>query len=161
MFDEASVRRDATGQFAVKSGSASDVRLYTRFEDEWVLDDGASMLVEHPHRYTGYRKAWYRLPDGTPVGMIHWSDREEEYTVPCICDIEVREEHRGQGHARRMIQEVEARIGGRLHTTGSFTPEGRTALEAKTPQHPWIPKEEHGCSPMTFVHDWDDLRAKH
>lgn len=160
MFDEASVRRDRTGKFTIRDGSESVVALFSRFDDEWVSEDGTSMLIERS-RHEGYHRAWYRLPDGTPVGMIHWSNRQEEYTVPCICDIEVREEYRGQGHARRMIQEVEQRTGVRLHTTGGFTPEGRAALEAMTPQHPFMPKPQYGYDSMAFVHDWDDLVSKH
>lgn len=160
MFREDAVRRDNGGRFAVQEGSRPDITLTRHFDDVWEFEDGGSMLVENA-RHPAFRTAWYRLADGTPVGMIHWSDRKEEREVAVICDIEVREEYRGSGHARRMIQEVEERIGRPLHTTGSFTPEGRAALEAKTPQHPWWPESEYGFDSMTFVHDWDDLRTKH
>lgn len=160
MFREGDVRRDHGGRFAAQEGSRPDITLNRHFDDTWELEDGSSMLIEN-QRHPAFRKAWYRLPDGTPVGMIHWSDRKGEREVAVVCDIEVREEYRGSGHARRMIQEVEERIGRRLHTTGSFTPEGREALEALTPQHPWEPKPRYGFDSMTFVHDWDDLRTKH
>lgn len=160
MFQESSVRRDKGGQFAPKSGSKPDITLTRHFDDVWEFEDGSTMLVEN-ERHPAFRTGWHRLADGTPVGMIHWPDRKGEREVAVVCDIEVREEHRGNGYAGRMIREVEERIGRPLHTTGSFTPEGRAALETLTPQHPWEPKPRYGFDSMTFVHDWDDLRKKH
>lgn len=119
------------------------------------------MLIEQASRYhPEYRRGWLRLADGTPVGMIHWSEKTGEYERPCICDIEVREEYRGRGYAKRLIHAVEDQLGDRLHTTGSFTPEGRAALSHETPQHPGFPVEgpQHDFRSMNFVHDWENLQ---
>lgn len=131
-----------------------------RWTELWEFNDDSTMLVENASRYNpAYKRGWLRLADGTVVGMIHWSNREGESERPCICDIEVREEYRGQGYAKRLIHAVEDQIGDRLHTTGSFTPEGRAAL-SETPQRPGFPVEgpKHDFRSMNFVHDWENLQ---
>jgi GNAT superfamily N-acetyltransferase len=134
-----------------------EVELGYRWKEIWEFDDGWTMAVEQANSYyPEFKRGWLRLPDGTPIGMIHWSTKDAE---PCICDIEVRDEYRGQGLAKRLIHSVEDQIGGRLHTTGSFTPEGRAALAAATPQASGYPARQHDFRSMTFIHDWDALQT--
>lgn len=157
-FDPSQHPRSQDGKFAAKVGSPSEVSLSHRWTEVWEFEDDWTMLVESANRFhPEYKRAWLLDHEGTPLGMIHWSHSPgERFGEACICDIEVREEFRGRGLAKRLILSVEDQIGERLHTTGGFTPEGEAALGA-TPQHPGHPKPTHGYRSMNFVHDWDSL----
>lgn len=157
-WDAAEHPREQTGRFAPKLGAAPEVTLGGRWEEVWEFDDDSVMLVERTNVvFPEYKRAWLRDHQGEVIGMIHWSHKPgERFGEACICDIEVREEHRGRGVAKRLILSVEDRIGDRLHTSGGFTPEGEAAL-GKTPQHPGQPKPKHGYRSMNFVHDWDSM----
>lgn len=157
-FAEAEHPRSGTGRFVRKAGTLPDVTLNPRWTEVWESEDGWEMLVETANsHHPEYKRAWLMDQKGTALGMIHWSYRPgKRFGEACICDIEVREQYRGRGLAKRLILSVEEHIGARLHTTGGFTPEGEAALGA-TPQHPGHPKPAHGYSAMSFVHDWDAL----
>ncbi len=141
-------------------GLPPEVALGRAWDEVWEFEDDWTMLVESTNSYfPEYKRAWLRDHEGTVLGMIHWSySPGERFGEPCICDIEVREEYRGRGLAKRLILSVEDRLGERLHTTGGFTPEGQEAL-GNTPQHPGHPKPSHGYRSMSFVDDWDSMTA--
>ena len=157
-FDPSQHPRSETGKFTAKAGTPSEISLSPRWTEVWEFEDDWKMFVETANRYhPEYKRAWLLDHEGTALGMIHWSHQPgKRFGEACICDIEVREEYRGRGLAKRLILSVEDELSETLHTTGGFTPEGEAAL-GTTPQHPGYPKPSHGYRSMSFVHDWDSL----
>lgn len=106
---------------------------------------------------TGYTvDHWWLVVDGVPVAYLHTMIYTRDAYSFVLCDIEVREAHRGHGYARRIIAAADAATGLTLHTTGGFTPLGAAALT-------FVPLVPTGEAPgiryqdMAFVADWDTL----
>lgn len=95
--------------------------------------------------------------DGTVVAYAHLLHRPHYGDqVFCLCSIEVREGHRGQGYARRLMTLIEEKKGYTLATTGSYTPEGFTAFAGKLPLLP--DGTDHGRATfgsVKFIDDWE------
>ena len=140
---------------AYEQRMANDILSSPRWTDRIVLKDDYMLLVENT-RHRDFFKSWLRDKSGATIGMLHWSQQENRPAV--LCDIEVRDGYRDQGNAKRMIEAVEEKIGEKLHTTGSFTPEGFAKL-SKTPlngEYGQLPAKIRFNS-MTFVEDWHKL----
>lgn len=120
----------------------------------------AVLLRDHGRRW-GTSKTeedhWWLVVDGTAVAYLHtMSHYERETHQQVLCDIEVREGHRGNGYARAIVTAAEDALGDRLWTTGGFTPLGAQAAGDRLPL---LPGHEAGVTfrPMPFVDDWDNL----
>lgn len=121
-----------------------------------------TLIVEN-NFYNEYRTrknyvAWL-LIDGVNVGMIRYLVGGNE--IPMICDIEIREEHRGNKLGLRLIHLIENElINDSLHTSGNYTPEGYRALSNKIPVNSYngdnTPKLAH--SSINFVLNWDEFQ---
>lgn len=129
---------------------------------ETVPDEGTTLVRENWRRHGNTSHdvdRWWLIVAGTPVAYLHTMTHlnRDEYRF-VLCDIEVREGHRGRGHARRIIEAVNAAYGETLHTNGHFTPLGAQAL-GWVPVLPW---EAHTVgvqfADMPFVEDWAALR---
>lgn len=124
------------------------------------LDDTTVLLRDHK-RARGYPNVeidhFWLVVDGTAVAYLHtMSHYERETHQQVLCDIEVREGHRGSGYARRIVVAAQDALGDTLHTTGGFTPLGAQAAGDRLPL---LPGHEAGVTfePMPFVEDWDHL----
>lgn len=108
--------------------------------------------------------AWFQI-DGKNIAMITYLTYEDGVTPPTLCDIEVRKEFRGNKFALKFIEVLEAHVlGEKLHTTGSYTPEGFRSLSAAIP----LVQSAYGQSEasvrfksMDFVYDWDAFQLQH
>lgn len=146
--------KEAARSFFEKKMS-KEVAESNRWSGRIELDGGFSALIEN-NRTHQESYGWLRNEKGVAVGMIHWSERDNSPAV--LCDIEVREEFRNRGYAKRLIQMVEKKINRQLHTTGGFTPEGFEKLSSLP-----LYQEDKYYSPgvkyrsMTFVADWNKL----
>ena len=130
-----------------------------------VSDTETIVIEDNIYNYNRKRKsftAWLQV-NGKNVAMLRYLIGGQEYDLPTICDIEVRESERGNGYAMRIIRLIEKHIvEGALYTSGGFTPEGLVAFGGKIPICPWedqTPKAKY--SSMNFVHDWDAFQKMH
>ena len=129
----------------------------------WAVDARETFVVENSfYNYNRSRKsftAWLQV-DGRNVAMLRYLVGGQEYDLPVICDVEVREEMRGKGLAMKLIRLIEENlIGTNFYTSGGFTPEGLKAFGGKIPIYPWeeqTPKAKYRS--MNFVHDWDKFQ---
>lgn len=149
----------------------------THFEDfdTITLDEQYTLKVETRETYatengewvvSHVTKGWWLLDNGTPVAYLKtlFTNGDESRHGGCplvLCDIEVRPEHRGQGHTRRLVGAAEQILGYTMWTSGGFTPLGAQAL-SWLPVYPWE-KDRAGAQydDMTFVEDWDNLHSKY
>lgn len=157
----------------MRNGMMVRMASHARFETV-TLDARYALQVEtrqtHAKRdgkmvLTHVSKGWWLIEDGVPVAYLKtlFDARDAESTNDwplMLCDIEVRPEHRGAGHTRRIVGAVEQIEGHRVWTSGGFTPMGAVALS-------WLPvcpaeAEYAGVvyDDMTFVEDWDTLVSK-
>ena len=118
-----------------------------------------SMIIERFTRcaYGNTVNAWWLLCDGVPVGYTKTiPDYYNGY--PVICDIEIREGHRGNGHAGVLLRHIaQVHNVDKVLFSGSFTPEGFEAFAGQS----WCEsKPQANTSSMTFVDDWDSKRTK-
>lgn len=115
----------------------------------------------HDKLHTGIH-AWSTNDDNVTVAfasfLIH-HDRPADQGRLVVCDIEVRDGHRGHGHARQLIAAIEAAYQMRVFTSGSYTPLGHTALADHLPVVPGNTAQVR-FEDMTFVADWDTRQAK-
>lgn len=104
-------------------------------------------------------KFWLMLASHEVVGYIEtlrYLNRSEFQLI--LCSIEVRDEYRGIGLSRELVNIVEEIENLTLYTTGSFTPEGKKALSFL----PLAPGGVgYGFKSMTFVKSWPLLITKH
>lgn len=103
---------------------------------------------------------WWAEQDGTPVAYMKTLTYPDERYCGArlvLCDIEVRDGHRGQGLVSVLVEHAQATTGLVLHTTGGYTPEGAAALMGRLAVLPGH-TEKVAWESMTFVQDWD---AKH
>lgn len=128
--------------------------------DVHVVDDHHHLTfrARTPFHAVAEAKHWWLHEDGAPVAYLHtlrYLNRDEYQFV--LCDIEVRETHRGRGLARAVITAAEEVEGLTLYTSGGFTPLGAQALGWL----PVMPGQEPGVKfdDMPFVEDWDTMRA--
>jgi len=117
------------------------------------------------YNYNRSRKsfvAWLQV-DGVNVAMLKYLVGGSEYDLPMICDIEVKDSHRGQGIAMRLINLIEEHvIDGKLFTSGGFTPEGLKAFGGKIPIAPWEDQTlKARYSSMGFVENWEKFYLIH
>lgn len=153
--------RQAAGDLAMRS-----VKNYHRADmtETWLTtptDEPCVVLLRDHGRRWGTSKTeedqWWLVVDGTAVAYLHtMSHYERETHQQVLCDIEVREGHRGNGHARRIATAVQDALGDTLHTTGGFTPLGAQAAGDRLPV---LPGYTAGVTfrDMAFVEDWNNL----
>lgn len=147
---------DAEARLAVRNVSN---RRRADMIETWL--NGATVLLRHTRdrRHTYHDvDHWWLIVDGTAVAYLHTMTYLTYDTYRFIlCDIEVRDTHRGHGHARRIIEATNDQQGDILHTTGGFTPLGAQALSWV----PLVPGSQPGThyDDMAFVADWDTLTA--
>lgn len=104
-------------------------------------------------------RAWLVL-DGEVVAYVSYLLEPLADHPLLLNTIEVRRSRRGQGWARRIIQQVEQMTGQTMWTSGHFTPLGYAALAAHLPvipRHTALPTEP----PQTFVANWSRRQARH
>ena len=124
-----------------------------------VIEDSYYNMNRKRKSYT----AWLQI-DGKNVGMLRYLVGGETYDVPAICDIEIREDFRGQKLGLKLIGMVEEFIiGEKLYTSGGFTPEGFRAFAGVVPVYPDLVNEElkvkYGS--MSFIHSWDNFQTEY
>lgn len=107
-------------------------------------------LTLHAHGKTA--RAWWLSNNGVPVGYLKTLDNHYQ-GYPVVCDVEVREGHRGKGYAGMLLRHAAKTHGvDKLMFSGSFTPEGYTAFAEKS----WCEdKPRSSFNSMTFVDNWD------
>ena len=124
------------------------------------------ILEEGSYNYCRSRKNFtsWLVVNGTTVGMIRFLIGGDE--VPYICDIEIRKEFRGHKLSHRFIALLEEFIvGGKLYTTGHYTPEGFRSLSGLVPLSPSSIESRTEAKPyfgsMDFVASWENFYTKH
>lgn len=109
----------------------------------------------------GVRRRCFLQEEGRAVAFVDFVEAEARLE---LWDIEVREEDRGRGHVRRIIDACEARFGKALVHEGGYTPEGfaRVAHLFLTEEGKRQEQVKNGLYPSTtFVVSWEDHRAKY
>lgn len=125
--------------------------------ETWI--DDTTVLLRHNWdrpRDTSYDvDHWWLIVNGVPVAYLHTLRHLRDTHQYVLCDIEVREGHRGHGYARRVVEAAATIVGDTLYTSGGFTPLGAAALSWL----PLLPGTTAGIDykDMTFVRDWDNL----
>lgn len=103
---------------------------------------------------------WWGELDGIPVAYMKTLTYPDDNYCGArfvLCDVEVRDGHRNQGLARRLIEHAEATTGLVLHTSGNYTPLGAAALQGKIPVLPGHERDAGAWyRDMAFVDDWDN-----
>lgn len=135
-----------------------DNRRRADMTETWL--DAVTVLLRHnwDRAWDTYQDVdhWWLVVDGAPVAYLHTlrhlSSDTHQYV---LCDIEVREEHRGHGYARLIVEGATSIVGDTLYTSGGFTPLGAAALSWV----PILPGQTPGVhyEDMPFVRDWDNL----
>jgi len=101
------------------------------------------------------------IRSGKPIAMVRYAHHDG---VWMLCDIEVREGHRGHGLGMELLNWLMENICGEvMYTTGSFTPKGARSLQEHLIVEPrYALAEEPGVKfdDMTFVRSWDDLQLQ-
>lgn len=112
------------------------------------------------------QQVWLINDMSIPIGfMSYWMCVDKpigdlfRFVLECI---EIREEYRGQGLAKFLIEEVENYIGETLYSTGHFTPLGYESLNGLLPvadnsAYNNYGKESVEFEDMSFVKDWDRM----
>lgn len=141
--------------------------------DTHVLDERYSLLVDTRNTratrdgewvITHISRQWWLLDNGAPIAflstLLNTGDETRHGGCPLVlCDIEVRPEHRGNGHTRRIVAAAETIEGHQMWTSGGFTPLGAAAL-SWLPVYPWETQPGVKYDDMPFVEDWDNLIPK-
>lgn len=128
------------------------------------LAGGAQLYIDNgwrPFRTQIEARQWWLVVNGEPVAFIHTAfhlDRDQHQLV--LCDIEVREDRRGEGLTRAIVAAVEAQVGHTMYTTGHFTPLGAQAL-TWLPVLPWEHTTGVWFNDQNFVNDWARLVPRH
>lgn len=154
---------DALAMRTIENGHRSDMT------ETWLATPAAPgpsaqepcvvLLRDHSRRFPTSKTEedhFWLVVDGTAVAYLHTlSHFERDTHQQVLCDIEVRESHRGSVYARRIVTAAQDALGDILHTTGGFTPLGAQALAWV----PVLPGYEAGVQyrDMPFVADWDTL----
>lgn len=96
---------------------------------------------------------------GKPVAMVRYSHHDGNWM---LCDIEVREDARGQGLGMGFLRWIMENICGEtMYTTGSFTPKGARSLQPHLiveSGYALIGDTGVKFRDMNFVHDWDKMQ---
>lgn len=159
--------------FAERLENMSYLEVPTGVQDTRLLL-GTNAELSWDGRYWG--RVWM-LKDDVPVAMLRFGSHPQDYipgegeeaNEPLICDIEVRPCLRGRRYGLEVISWAENLVlgGRRIHSGGSYTPEGFRALGGKLPyrqlarEHKWKQEIDAGQVPkaswdsMSFVEDWD------
>lgn len=143
-------------------------------------DSATSLLVKPDDMHSGFASSrrsitvWL-VKNGVTVTMMRFltspPEKRDYYPETVLCDVETRENHRGNGYALEAVKLAEKHVvDQQIHTNGHYTPEGFSALDGKLPYTKEAvtadsiaikmgTRREIGVHyrSMNFVHDWDEL----
>ncbi len=118
-------------------------------------------IAERGWRDAGFDRTAWRVRYGKACVMVRFftPSNTQHPGVAVVCDVEVRDTHRGQRLALDTIVELGVLCGQPLHTSGSYTPSGHRALADHLPlvagADPKVRFDD-----MVFVADWDERTRK-
>lgn len=77
-----------------------------------------------------------------------------------LCDIEVREEYRGHGYSKAIIEAAQEHFGKAIIHTGGYTPDGIERIAHYFRPQNIVETMRPEFRPMSFVHDWEQMTTK-
>lgn len=102
--------------------------------------------------------AWL-IEDDEVIAYISFITGGDE--IPMLADIETRDEYRGKGYARVTVAAVEALVGEKIYTSGSYTPLGYERLRGfLTNSDPTKVVDGPIFRNQTFVESWENRWRK-